>query len=430
MLAGVDVETPVWHGAGTDGMLGCSTGDGGRWRGVGLTGGKPGEVCCGVPLVLAEPASKLFSSGAGTWMLGAGASGRASSFIGARAGRSVFPEGPVERSKGGVGVEARSASGFRCAPAQQQASEVRPTTVETKRAHLLSGLRCVPGMLALLDIGTMVPDDRSRGGACRGLRFATEGQTKRVRPEFKKQLTAHIAGDGSAETPCGNGGSCAFVRVIGHGKEASRGMAKQAGDTGPLLAVIVQAHVCLLDGEQSAVDEWSMTYAVEPRILMEESGKDPVAGETVGGLPHHCQAETIPEAAQIGPGMRIGIDQMAVSRRDHPRHEDGPACLLVARIEKLVGRAQGRCMLSGVDDRVPFVCVKRIGGADVQIEEGVVSTRAGLLFGSVCRLRLRCIRQRVFVFVCMRSVCRRSVCMAGRSGHPQRACCEGEARES
>jgi hypothetical protein len=37
-------------------------------------------------------------------------------------------------------------------------------------------------------------------------------------------------------------------------------------------------------------------------------------------------------------------------------------------------------MLARVNERVPLVCVKRIGGADVQAEKGVVLARAGLLF--------------------------------------------------
>ena len=86
MLVAVDVETPVWQGSGSDGMLGCSAGDSGRWRGVGLTGGNPGVVgfssCCG-SLGTESLTSGLFpsawpSSEVRASMLGVGASGSVS----------------------------------------------------------------------------------------------------------------------------------------------------------------------------------------------------------------------------------------------------------------------------------------------------------------------------------------------------------------
>lgn len=164
MCEGVDVHTSAWHGAGSEGMLGCSPGAGGKRDVVGLMGGNPGEVClsrcCGAaaaPDVLAY-ASLAISSGS---LVGVGASGRAASesMVGRGFAREAFES---ERSSaGGAGV--KSASGLRCAAALKQASEVRPTMAGERRVHLLSGPRDVSRMmLVLLRIRTKIMDDTSR----------------------------------------------------------------------------------------------------------------------------------------------------------------------------------------------------------------------------------------------------------------------------
>src|ERR1700760_3084176 len=153
MLSGADVEMPVWQGAGSDGMLGCSAGAGGRRRGVGLTGGNPGvvgfSVCC-----WGSPAPELLTSGlfpsaglpseAGASMLGVGASGSVSlgavprgSAVAAgsmEAGRSVAVERFVAARRS-LGDDEAGARALRCALEVQQASEVSPTMAGKKRAH-------------------------------------------------------------------------------------------------------------------------------------------------------------------------------------------------------------------------------------------------------------------------------------------------------
>ncbi len=201
MLVSVDVETPVWQGSGSDGMLGCSAGDSGRWRGIGLTGGNPGVVgfssCCGSPgtesLTFGLFPSAWPSSETGASMLGVGASGSVSSgsvsFWSVPGGSAVTAGGSIEAGRS-IAVErfvaARRSLGddeaggarvLRCALQVQKASEVRPTMAGTRRAHPRSGLRCIPGMLILLDIRTMMPDDRPRNyqGLRRSARRSTSG---------------------------------------------------------------------------------------------------------------------------------------------------------------------------------------------------------------------------------------------------------------
>src|ERR1700761_2225019 len=160
MLVGVDVDTPVWQGAGSDGMLGCSAGDGGRRRGVALTGGNPGvvgfSVCCWGSPGPESLTSGLFPSAglpseAGASMLGVGASGSVSSgsvssdtvALGAvtsggpiEAGRSIAVERFVTARRS-LGDDEAGARVLRCALQVQKASEVRPTMAGKKRAHRL-----------------------------------------------------------------------------------------------------------------------------------------------------------------------------------------------------------------------------------------------------------------------------------------------------
>lgn len=174
-------------------MLGCSPGEGGKGRGIGLTGGNPGEVCCGVWLALeafgyASLASGLCSSGSPAGRFGTGASGKVSSVAAISAG-SAGVSRAAGRSRGVGRVGVRSASGFRWALAPQQASEVRPTRVGTSRAHLRSRPRCISGVPVLL-IRTKI-----RGDMSRGLLIAAEDQMEQVGAEFEDQFAPHIGCD-------------------------------------------------------------------------------------------------------------------------------------------------------------------------------------------------------------------------------------------
>lgn len=208
MLAGLDVETPAWHGRGVDGMLGCSPGEGGKGRGMGLTGGNPGEVCCGVwraleafgyaSLASGSLVSGSFASGScfsrsAAGRFGVGASGKVSSAAAISGGsvaiKRATGRSATGRSSGGGRVGVRSASGLRCALAPQQASEVRPTRVGTSRAHLRSRPRCISGVPVLL-IRTKI-----RGDMSRGLLIAAEDQMEQVGAEFEDQFAPHIGCD-------------------------------------------------------------------------------------------------------------------------------------------------------------------------------------------------------------------------------------------
>src|SRR5690242_15058710 len=195
MLAGAEVETPAWQGEPCDGIPGCSVGAGGRGFGVGLTGGKPGVVGCCAAASMTE-------------MFGSGASGR-------------------------------SGGRLRCAWAAVQANAA-PARAETNQVHLDSNLRRIFEMYVLLCTRTEGRHDMSHPEYA-SLFAAPKGQTERVGPEFKKQLAAHVARNGGAEATRGNSGRSTIVRVVCHGEKASQGMAEQSRETGPLLAIVVEA---------------------------------------------------------------------------------------------------------------------------------------------------------------------------------------------
>ena len=181
-------------------MLGCSPGAGGKGRGIGLTGGNPGEVCCGASLALeafgyALLAPESFASKTATGRFGVGASGKASSAA-AISGGSAAVKRATGRSRGGGGAGVRSARGFRCALAPQQASEARPTRVGTSRAHLRSRPRCISGVPVLL-IRTKIRGDMSRGftdcggrpdGAGRGRIRGSVCSPYRLRPRWQSRM--------------------------------------------------------------------------------------------------------------------------------------------------------------------------------------------------------------------------------------------------
>jgi hypothetical protein len=186
-------------------MLGCSPGEGGKGRGMGLTGGNPGEVCCGVPRALealgyASLATGSLASGSAAGRFGVGASGKVSSAAaisgGSVAVKRATGRSATGRSSGGGGVGVRSARGFRCALAPQQASEVRPTRVGTSRAHLRSRPRCISGVPVLL-IRTKIRGDMSRGftdcggrpdGAGRGRIRGSVCSPYRLRPRWQSRM--------------------------------------------------------------------------------------------------------------------------------------------------------------------------------------------------------------------------------------------------
>ncbi len=176
-----------------EGMPGCSPGAVGRRRdGNELTGGKPGEVCfsfcCGALL-----AAESSSSGGVIAMFGVGASGSASSAAGA-----VAAEELAARSTGG------GAGALRCARALKQASDVRPTSAETRRTHLRSDFECSFRMTPPFRIRTDLSEDMSPPAH---LLIAAEGQTQEIGCEFLNQLAAHIARNRSGETGCRNTGA-------------------------------------------------------------------------------------------------------------------------------------------------------------------------------------------------------------------------------
>jgi hypothetical protein len=132
MFVGADIETALWQGAGSEGMLGCSAGDGGRGCSVGLTGGKPGAVCC-----------SLCSGASEKPLFGVGASGNRSSLVVTGNGR--FNSGTAGSGRALCG----SADEFRCAAELKHANE-KITTALARWRHFRNGLRSFTGMRALL----------------------------------------------------------------------------------------------------------------------------------------------------------------------------------------------------------------------------------------------------------------------------------------
>src|SRR5581483_4128655 len=104
-------------------------------------------------------------SGDAIAMCGVGASGSASSAIGA-----VTAEGPEGRSTGG-------ASADRCARAFEQTRDIRPTNTEIRRTHLPVDLECIFPMTAPFRIRTKLSEVMSPPAP---LLIAAEGQTQEI----------------------------------------------------------------------------------------------------------------------------------------------------------------------------------------------------------------------------------------------------------
>ena len=129
----------------------------------------------------------------------------------------------------------------------------------------------------------------------------------------------------------------------------------------------LRAHIGLLDGEQPPVNECAIAFAIEAGILMEERRRA-IAGEAVGGPAHHGGPKRSPKPPASVPYCGSCLT-MTVARGYQRGHEDGPACLLVRRIEHLVFGGQGRRMFSRIDDGVPFAGFERIAGTDVHAKD-------------------------------------------------------------